>query len=259
MTDLTAITGSIARAARILDVLAAAPNGLALTQIVERSDFSKTTAFRVLANLQDVGFVFQDPESRFYVLGYKLAHISQIAARSNIANLAERPMARLAALSEDTVFLSIPEGAVAICVARATGAYPIRTLTLNVGDRRPMGVGAGALALFCAMTAEKRTAILTANQGWMGEFGITAADILTGFSDYQTTGYAANLGRVVAGTTAVSVPVITANNRVVAALAIGAVDARMPTDRITDVIIPALKTEATRLAQRLDEMEQAQI
>lgn len=259
MKDIAAITGSIARAARILDVLAAVPDGMALSQIVESSGFSKTTAFRVLANLQDVGFVFQDPESRLYVLGHKLAHISQIAARSNIANLAERPMARLAALSEDTVFLSIPEGVAAICVARATGAYPIRTLTLNVGDRRPMGVGAGALALLCAMSAEKRTAILTANQGWMGEFGITAADILAGVSDYQTAGYAANIGRVVAGTTAVSVPVITANNRVVAALAIGAVDARMPAERITEVIIPALKKEATQLARRLDEMEQAQI
>lgn len=256
MTDQSAITGSIARAARIIDVLAAAADGLALSQIVERSDFSKTTAFRVLANLQEVGFVYQDPESRLYLLGHRLAYIAQSAARSTIANLAGRGMARLAALSEDTVFLSIPEGAAAICVARQTGAYPIRTLTLNIGDRRPMGVGAGALALFCAMSAEKRAAIVAANQGWMADFGLTAADIKAGYDAYQTTGYAANIGRIVAGTSAVSVPVITADGRVVGALAIGAIDARMPAERITDSLIPALQKEAALLARRLDQMEQ---
>ena len=259
MTEKSAITGSIARAARIIDVLATAVAGLALNQIVERSDFSKTTVFRVLANLQEVGFVFQDPESRLYLLGHKLAHISQIAGRSNIAGMAQRSMARLASLSEDTVFLSIPEGTAAICVARATGSYPIRTLTLNVGDRRPMGVGAGALSLFCAMSDEKRCTILAANQGWMAEFGITATDIKAGYDAYKTSGYAANIGRIVAGTSAISIPVITANNHVVAALAIGAVDARMPAERITEILIPALQKEAGLLARRLDEMEQAQI
>lgn len=256
MTEIVAITGSIARAARIIDVLTSAPDGLALNQIVARSAFSKTTAFRVLANMQEVGFVFQDPESRLYLLGQKLANISQTAARSNIAGMAQRGMARLAALSEDTVFLSVPEGAAAICVARATGAYPIRTLTLNVGDRRPMGVGAGALALFCAMSNEKRAAILAANQGWMTEFGITNIDIDAGFLKYQTNGYAANIGQVVAGTSAVSVPVITKNKRVVGALAIGAVDARMTPERITETLLPALLQETALLARRMDEMEQ---
>lgn len=256
MTEIAAVTGSIARAARIIDVLTSSPDGLALNQIVERSAFSKTTAFRVLANMQDVGFVFQDPESRLYLLGHKLANISQTAARSNIAGMAQRGMARLAALSEDTVFLSVPEGAAAICVARATGAYPIRTLTLNVGDRRPMGVGAGALALFCAMNDEKRGAVLKANQGWMTEFGITNADIAAGFSKFQANGYAANIGQVVAGTSAVSVPVITKSKRVVGALAIGAVDARMTPERITETLMPALLQETELLARRMDEMEQ---
>ena len=256
MTEIASITGSIARAARIIDVLTLAPDGLMLSQIVELSEFSKTTAFRVLANMQDVGFVFQDPESRRYLLGHKLAHISQIAARSNIAGMAQRGMARLAALTEDTVFLSIPEGAAAICVARETGAYPIRTLTLNVADRRPMGVGAGALALFCAMSDEKRATILTANQGWMAEFGITGADIAAGFADYQTTGHATNIGRVVAGTSAISLPVITTSNRVVGALAIGAVDARMTPERIAETLMPALLRETALLARRMDEMEQ---
>ncbi len=256
MTEIAAITGSIARAARIIDVLTAAPEGLALNQIVERSEFSKTTAFRVLANMQEVGFIYQDPESRRYLLGHKLAHIAQVATRSNIAGMAGRGMERLAKLSEDTVFLSVPEGAAAICVARATGAFPIRTLTLNIGDRRPLGVGAGALALFCAMGDEKREAVLRVNRNWMAEYGITAKDLQASYDAYAANGYAANIGRIVAGTSAVAVPVITRSNRVVGALALGAIDARMTKTRIETELVPALRKEASLLARRMDEMEQ---
>jgi len=44
------ITGSIPRAARILDVLAETPDGLNLAEIVSRTGFSKTTAFRVFGS-----------------------------------------------------------------------------------------------------------------------------------------------------------------------------------------------------------------
>ncbi len=256
MAELAAITGSIARAARIIDVLTQAESGLGLNQIVARSEFTKTTAFRVLANLQDVGYVYQDPETRLYMLGYKLHKISQMAHRTDIAALAKRGMQRLALETEDTVFLSIPEGSAAICVARTTGAFPIRTLTLNEGDHRPLGVGAGALALFCAMPDDKRTAICKANKNWMTEFGTSKDDLTAGYEAFVANGYAANIGRVVAGTSAISVPIRTRNHRVVGALAIGAIDARMSQSRIDELLLPALNKEAAQLTKRMNELEQ---
>ncbi len=256
MTQIAAITGSIARGARIIDVLAQANHGLGLNQIVARSEFTKTTAFRVLANLQDVGYVYQDPETRLYMLGRKLHQISQMARRTDIAALAQRGMQRLALKTEDTIFLSVPEGSAAICVARTTGAFPIRTLTLNEGDRRPLGVGAGALALFCAMSDEKRRVICKTNKNWMTEFGITKDDLSAGYKAFCQNGYAANIGRVVAGTSAISVPILTAGQQVVGALAIGAIDARMSRSRIDKLLFPALKSEAEKLTKHMNELEQ---
>ena len=79
------VTGSIARAARVIDVLAHANNGAGLTEIMTQSEFSKTTTFRVLAALQNVKYVFQDPENREYRLGHKFTELARTAARAHIA------------------------------------------------------------------------------------------------------------------------------------------------------------------------------
>jgi DNA-binding IclR family transcriptional regulator len=40
---------------------------------------------------------------------------------------------------------------------RHEGSFPIRTLVLDVGNRRPLGVGAGGLAILAAIGDEKQT------------------------------------------------------------------------------------------------------
>jgi DNA-binding IclR family transcriptional regulator len=151
MPDGTAAVGSIARAAQVLDALADRPEGAALTEIAGRTALTKSSAHRVLSALQLVEYVTQDPDSRAYRLAARLGDLSRRAGMIDIEAVARRGMMRLAAATGDTVFLSIPEGPTAVCVARTVGEYPIRTLTLDRGDRRPLGVGAGALALYGAM------------------------------------------------------------------------------------------------------------
>ncbi|MEX1035883.1 MAG: IclR family transcriptional regulator [Sneathiella sp.] len=255
MSSISPVKGSIARAARVLDVLSLAPDGADLTEIVARSKFTKTTAFRVLASLRDVNYVFQDPASRVYRLGSKLAELARNADRVDIGALAERGMTRLAEMSEDTVFLSIPEGATSICVNRKVGAFPIRTLTLDKGDRRPLGVGAGALALFCSLPVGKRAAMCQVNRNWLADYGVTEEILENEYKLFQSKGYALNLGGVVSGMSAVAVPVLTANGRPAAALAVGAINDRMDQARIDNLLLPGLRREARRLANRLNALE----
>ncbi|WP_373084711.1 IclR family transcriptional regulator [Sneathiella sp.] len=258
MTSLLAPKGSIARAARVLDVLSMTPDGADLTEIMARSNFSKTTTFRVLASLRDINYVVQDPASRIYRLGSKLSNLARTAERLDVAALGERGMMRLTDMSEDTVFLSVPEGATAVCVKRHVGAFPIRTLTLDVGDRRPLGVGAGSLALFCSLTEAQRATMCRVNRNWLADYKVTEEDLLSDYAFFRKNGYAFNQGRVVSGMSAVGVPVILTGNRLVAALAIGAIDDRMAQSRIDELLLPGLIREAARLAEKLNELERGQ-
>jgi len=250
------IIGSIPRAAHILDVLAQAPEGLNLAEIVTRSGFSKTTTYRVLAALQQARFVAQDPVGRGYRLGRKLVDMARTSERADIAALAGPSCVRLAQLSKDTVFLSVPEGALAICVLRKTGDFPVRTLTLEQGDARPLGVGAGSLALFCAMDAERRRAACRVNRSWLKEYGTHPDELMELCENYQAKGYAMNRGQVIEGTSAVSVPVTLSGGRVIAAIAIGAIDARMSDERVTDLLVPSLKREAAVIAAAMEDREE---
>lgn len=251
MTADVSTTGSIARAAAILTALSDAPDGETLTVLVSRTGFTKTTTHRVLASLQAVDFVFQDPLSRRYRLGGRLAEIGWRAEGLDLAAMAERGMKRLAALTEDTVFLSMPEGSASICVAREVGAFPIKTLTLERGDRRPLGVGAGALALYSAMPEARRIATNKANRHWLAEYGADKYRLETLRDDALKRGYALNRGGIVRGMNAIGLPIVTKDGRLVAALAIGAIEDRTTPERIETVLLPALREEAARLSDSL--------
>jgi len=258
MTSLSVPKGSIARAARVLNVLSLAPDGADLTEIVTQSKFTKTTTFRVLALLREIDYVFQDPTTRVYRLGSKLAELSRNAERINVSAFAERGMSRLAEMSEDTVFLSVPEGAASICINRKVGAFPIRTLTLDKGDRRPLGVGAGSLALYCSLSEIQRAAVCRVNKSWLTDYGVTENSLAEEYEFFKQSGYARNQGGVVGGMSAIAVPVMTASGRLVAALAIGAINERMDQSRIDDLLLPGLKREARQLAGRFNALEKEQ-
>ncbi|MEM7045880.1 MAG: IclR family transcriptional regulator [Pseudomonadota bacterium] len=244
--------GSIARAARVLEVLASAGDDCSLSELSERTAFSKTTTHRVLGSLQAVRYVSQDPESRTYRLGIGLAELARLAHAVDLGALAQRGMRRLAALTDDTVFLSVTEGPTAVCIAREVGDFPIRTLTLDRGDRRPLGIGAGSLALYCAMTKERRTVIGRINKDWLRDYGASEETLEAQAVDTKARGYALNRGGVVPGMSAVALPVVTANGEPVAGLAIGAINDRMTDDRIASLLLPALHEEVADLAARIN-------
>jgi len=47
----------------------------------------------------------------------------------------------------DTVYLVVRSGMEAVCLERIEGPSPVRVLTLDSGSRRPLGLGAGGLAI----------------------------------------------------------------------------------------------------------------
>lgn len=248
--------GSIARAQSVLSALGRMPLGASLTEIMAQTEFTKTTTHRVLASLMDVNYVYQDPGTRKYHLGSALAALARTANRSDLAALAKRSMRRIADASEDTVFLSAPEGAVSICVCRELGAFPIRTLTLEAGDRVPLGVGATGQALYSVTPRSTRMAAARANVTWLAEYNYTPQQCEELAEDFERRGYALNPSIPVPGMSAVGLPIITRGGKLAAAVGIGAINDRMNEARIEGELVPLLQTEVATLAEKFSELEQ---
>lgn len=239
---------TIDRAALVLRCLAeGAPEGSRLSEVAARSGLGKTTAHRLLSALVQVGFADRGEASKRYRLGYAIFSLGAAARRFRIMEMARPALQRLAAETEDTVFLSLPDGDEALCVDRCTGAYPIKTLTLNVGDRRPLGVGAGSLALLAFLDDEDIERVLTANAVARQPYPAFDLDTLRGLiAQARKQGYAFNDGRIVSAMTALGVPVFGADGRVVAALSIAAIRERMKSARVKQ-LAASLQREAQAL------------
>lgn len=251
MQDLSA--KMVERIAAILRLLAAGDDrGASLQVITETLDLKKPTAHRILSALSDNGLVFQDMTTRNYRLGHAAAVLGRTAFEQDIAGAARASLVRLAALSGDTAFASAIEGPAAICVAREVGDFPIRTLTLSVGDRRPLGVGAGSLALLAALPDSAVERALKRNDSWLRDFQGFDAGTLRGLvASTRARGYAENDGRIVSGMAGIAVAVLDRTGEPVAALSIAAIRDRMTADRIP-ALVEALRAEAALVAAHLD-------
>jgi len=242
----------VERIAAILRLLAVGDDrGASLQVITETLDLKKPTAHRILSALSDNGLVFQDMTTRHYRLGHAAAVLGRTAFEQDIAGAARASLTRLAALSGDTAFASAIEGSAAICVAREVGDFPIRTLTLSVGDRRPLGVGAGSLALLAALPDAAVGRALKRNEAWLRDFqGFDAASLRERVAETRARGYAENDGRIVSGMAGVAVPVLDADGLPLAALSLAAIRDRMTPERIPE-LVQALRTEAALVAAHL--------
>lgn len=241
---------TVDRVAAILRVLAqsTAP-GLALADVANEAGLSKPTAHRLLGALGEVGFTFQDLASRRYRLGTGAAALGRVAHRQDIAAFAEPALARIAQETGDTAFASVIEGPAAICVARAVGAFPIRTLTLEIGSRRPLGIGAGSLALLAGLPDDEADRATMLNAGWLADFpGFAAADLPALVGRTRRDGFSLNEGRIVDGMCALGVSVSDAGGHPLLALSIAAIRDRMSAERLPG-LVGILRREATRLEQ----------
>ena len=247
---------SIDRAVRVLHALAAYPyEGAAFTDLVRDTAFGKSTTHRLLAALIDVGFAFQDLQTRRYRLGSTFTLLGRNALTQHIAAASQAPLERLAAQTEDTVFASVPEGSDAVCIARATGDFPIRTLTLNAGDRRPLGVGAGSLALLAAMPDAAIEKVIARSSRWSHAYEGHSVEVIREMvAATRRNGYAFNPGRVVQGMCAIGVPVLGTDRSPVAALSIAAITERMAPQRHEE-LVRLLKREAKLLAEEIADVD----
>jgi len=243
---------TVDRIAALLRVLAGyGADGVGLAEAARATGFGPATTHRLLTALADVGLACQDTKTRHYRLGALVATLGRAALQQDVAILVDGALARLAEATGDTVFASVREGLAAICIGRAIGRFPIRTLTLDVGDRRPLGVGAGSLALLAALGDEEIAQVLARNAVWLKDFdGFTVAALKRLIERTRAEGHAFNDGLIVPAMNAVGVAVRDTDGRPLFALSLAAIRDRMTPERRAE-LVEHLKREAAELEHRL--------
>ncbi len=224
---------SISRAAKVLRILAEIGGaGGALGDVAKAAGFGKATAHRILAALNDEGFTYQDLATRRYHLGAGIGLLARRAAVNEIGALAQPVLMRLAEQTEDTIYIQAREGLRSVCLGRQQGTFPIKTLSLDVGQSRPLGVGSGGLAILANLPPSEIDAVIEANARWLAEYPAFNAEKLRGLiRQTKAQGYAFVEGLRIPGINAVAVPINGADGRPIASLSITAIAERIHGDR----------------------------
>lgn len=230
-----AAAGSLSRGVVLLKLLATAGvRGMALTDLASKAQIPHPTVHRVLQQLVAERLVDRHPELRRYRLG-PLAFELGIASATfyDIRDLCNAAMANLAGASEDTTYLVVRSGFDAVCMHRREGSFPIRTLILDVGSRRPLGVGAGGLALLSAMEQDERETIIERVAPALSAFeGLNAAVLTEACTQTRKRGFSLIKSTINLGVTAVGQVFYSSMGQPMGALSVAALSQRMSPQRI---------------------------
>jgi DNA-binding IclR family transcriptional regulator len=140
--------GVLGRYAYILDTLAAAPEGLTLTEIMQTTGLPRGTVHRLLGALLEVGYIEPVEGRKVYVLGSRLLHMLHLGTPAELVDRLVGPILdRLVAQFRETAFLAKLEGrevrSVAMTLPPSGGQSYVQP-----GREMPAHAAASAKAIF---------------------------------------------------------------------------------------------------------------
>jgi len=157
-------TQAIRRAAAILRHIATGPrSGMTLREVSEAIELSRSTAHRMLKCLLDERLVDQVEGTRSYVIGGLTFELGLAATDHQLEVMRWRAtVEELSRQTGATIYLMGRSSNDAVCLLKCEGSSVVRVIPVEVGQRRPLGVGAGATALLAATSTADAERVLEA-------------------------------------------------------------------------------------------------
>ena len=246
-------TQSIERALLLMREIAAHNRtGSRLLDLAARTRLQRPTVHRMLKCLTAENMVLQDPQSHRYFLGPMTFELGLTAApRFNLRELCQPALRRIAESTGDTVFLTQRSGLDAVCLDRQEGTFPIKTFTLEIGMRRPLGVGTGSLAILAALSDEEVRHVVNTNAARLPEYGLTPTSLLAQVKSAQKVGYAVREVPTLAGVRSIGHALNNQTGLPFAALSVSAISSRMSEKRVGE-LAGLLKHETRGIEKQLN-------
>ncbi|MDF5752862.1 IclR family transcriptional regulator [Spongiactinospora sp. TRM90649] len=133
--DSAAIVPSVARAVRILELLASAPDGLTLTEVARALDFPPSSALAICTTLRQSGLAHRTRERR-YVLGPGVLALAEQYTRGRLPALFMRACRDVLPDNRETVVLAVREWHEVVYLAQRPGNRPL-AVNYHLGMRLP--------------------------------------------------------------------------------------------------------------------------
>ena len=156
-------------------------HGLRIVDIAKQCGLERPTAYRILQELVKQCLVKRLVDTRRYVLGeYWYELLVALPDRNDLRATCLPALRNISRATGNSAFLVVRMGIDSLCIARSIGNYPIQVLSIRVGNRMPLGIGAGGLALLAEIGDDEKNLIYKANQKRLRSFGEMNIAVLKG-------------------------------------------------------------------------------
>jgi DNA-binding IclR family transcriptional regulator len=235
---------------------------LGVTELARRLNLHKNNVFRILATLEQQGYVEQVGENEAYRLGVRCLELGRAyGASRSVLSLARPLLEDLVRRSGESAHLGELRELEVIHLAGEQGDQIVQT-SLRVGRALPAHCTAlGKVLLACSRPDEQERF----DREWIGR-GLLARTprtlvdrdkLLEHLHGVATQGFAMDLEECERGLTCAAAPIYDAGGRLVGALSVSGPAFRLSEDALQRSVVPAVLDAAQRLSRQLGYVQAA--
>ncbi len=239
--------GSLERGLGVMEILAAHPAGLTLTEMAEKAGLTRAGARRFLLTLAATGYATQN--GRLFALSPRLLSVARTWLQgTSLWGFAEPIMRQTAAALQESCSATILSGEDVVYVARVQGPR-IVSLDLSVGAHLPAYCTGMGRVLLSGLKPEEFTAFLgKAKLTPKTEKTVTDRKQLAAIiAGVRQDGYAVVDEELEIGLRSVAVPLRDRSGAIVAAINVSTQSARYPVAEMERKFLPLLQETAARI------------
>jgi IclR family transcriptional regulator, blcABC operon repressor len=242
---------AVARAARMLEELSAAPRGMTLSELARAIGAPKSSCLAVCITLVESGLLARTPAGA-YQLGWKVVPLGRsYLAQSNLVTEFRRVDQELNLLPEDTIVLSLLDGRTVVYVETRPGLRPV-TMHYEIGLRLPAQCTASGKSLLAALPDSEIAGRYAGDRiNGLTPHSITSrAELTAELERTRERGYAIDDEETALGMICVGAAIIGRSGPPAGALSVSMVKATVDADRIAHAAESMLRLSRA-LADRL--------
>ena len=250
-SDASAGVQSVDRAINVLEILAR-EGSAGVSEVAAEIGVHRSTAFRLLAALEDRDLVEQNTERGKYQLGFGVLRLaSAIPARLDLVRQAQPVLDDLAQRVDETINLAVVRQHYAVHVQQAFGSAAVASQTW-VGQLTPLHATSSGKVLLAHMSPPQVNAVLdAAGLPSYTEHTVTSRHVLVEeLARVRDEGFATAYEELETGLNAAAVPVRDHIGAVIGALSASGPAFRLDKARIEE-IAEDLKAAGARISHRM--------
>ena len=244
---------ALERALDILDCFSFQNRELSLSDVVLRTGLNKTTAKRLISNLESRGYLQQIPQTKTYQLGMRLFELGGIVFSSfSLRRAAAFPMTRLQSETGATVLLGVQIDDQLVYIDKREGNGMLR-ISSDIGWRRTLHYGMLGMVLMASHDLKDVRKILSEHPLQSHTpFSITDQDAFSlRLEQVRDQGYVLEKEEAVEGVVGIAAPIRDYTRQVTAALGIALPLGQRNLNENLDRIVELLKKTCETISSDL--------